>query len=313
MLAGVPPAQFAEAAVAVGEALHGGDGHALEQLATRYPMVPEGQAEQVLDEGTRRRAELGHYAGAMFYYGGQWYWGVDRLYHLERRWAGLGLGAGDSLLFPRPAIEVGSYRDNGSMTLEFYASLRSPYTALIFDKVVELAERAGVRLALRPVLPMVMRGVSLSREKGFYIFRDAAREARALGVEFGRFYDPIGEPTRRCFSLFDWAGERGRRVALMSAFLRAAFAEGVNTSRESGMRYVVEQAGLSWHEAAQIIGNDDWQDELEANRLAMCGFGAWGVPTFRLLDAEDAPVVWAWGQDRLWLIAREIQRLLVQA
>jgi 2-hydroxychromene-2-carboxylate isomerase len=45
----------------------------------------------------------------------------------------------------------------------------------------------------------------------------------------------------------------------------------------------------------------------------MCGFGAWGVPTFRLLDAEDNPVVWAWGQDRLWLIAREIRRMLVQA
>ena len=313
ILAGAPPAQFAEAAVAVGEALHSGDGPALQQLARRYPMVSEERAKQVLDEGTGRRADLGHYAGAMFHYGGQWYWGVDRLYHLEQRWTGLGLGAAGDLLFPRPPIEVGSYRDNGSMTLEFYASLRSPYTALIFDRVVELAERAGVRLALRPVLPMVMRGVSLSREKGLYIFRDAAREARALGAEFGRFYDPIGEPARRCYSLFSWAGEQGRRVALMSAFLRAAFAEGVNTSRESGMRYVVERAGLSWQEAAQIIGNDDWQAELEANRRAMCGFGAWGVPTFRLLDAEDNPVVWAWGQDRLWLIAREIQRLLVQA
>jgi 2-hydroxychromene-2-carboxylate isomerase len=313
MLAGVPPAQFAEAAVAVGEALHGGDGPALHRLAERYPAVPEDRAQQVLDEGTDRRAALGHYAGAMFHYGGQWYWGVDRLYHLERRWIGLGVGAGDELLFPRPPIEMGSYRDNGSMTLEFYASLRSPYTALIFDKVVELAERAGVRLALRPVLPMVMRGVSLSREKGLYIFRDAAREARALGVEFGKFYDPIGEPTRRCFSLFNWAGEQGKRVALMSAFLRAAFVEGINTSRDSGIRYVVEQAGLSWREAAEVIGNDDWQAELEANRLAMCGFGAWGVPTFRLLDAEGEPVVWAWGQDRLWLIAREIQRMLVQA
>jgi 2-hydroxychromene-2-carboxylate isomerase len=309
----VPPAQFAEAAVAVGEALHGGDGPALDHLVERYPAVPEDRAQQVLDVGTDRRAALGHYAGAMFHYGGQWYWGVDRLYHLERRWIGLGLGAGDELLFPRPPIEAGSYRDNGSMTLEFYASLRSPYTALIFDKVVELAERAGVRLDLRPVLPMVMRGVSLSREKGLYIFRDAAREARALGVEFGKFYDPIGEPTRRCFSLFNWAGEQGKRVALMSTFLRAAFTEGVNTSRDSGMRYVVEQAGLSWPEAAEVIGNDGWQAELEANRLAMCGFGAWGVPTFRLLDAEDNPVMWAWGQDRLWLIAREIQRMLVQA
>ena len=45
----------------------------------------------------------------------------------------------------------------------------------------------------------------------------------------------------------------------------------------------------------------------------MYGFGSWGVPTFRLLDARGNTVVWAWGQDRLWLIAREIQRALVEA
>ena len=120
MLAGVPPAQFAEAAVAVGEALHGGDDPALDHLAERYPAVPEDRAQQVLDVGTDRRAALGHYAGAMFHYGGQWYWGVDRLYHLERRWIGLGLGAGDELLFPRPPIEAGSYRDNGSMLMPLW-------------------------------------------------------------------------------------------------------------------------------------------------------------------------------------------------
>ena len=99
----------------------------------------------------------------------------------------------------------------------------------------------------------------------------------------------------------------------MSAFLNAAFYRGINTNRESGLRYVVEEAGLSWREAQAVIDNDDWQEEVEANRQAMYGFGSWGVPTFRLLDARGNTVVWAWGQDRLWLIAREIQRVLVQA
>ena len=164
--------------------------------------------------GTARRGELKHYSGAMFYYGGQWYWGVDRLYHLERRWRELGLGKGDDLMFPRPDIDAGSYQANGSLTLEVYASLRSPYTAVIFDKAVELAERSGVRLELRPVLPMVMRGVPATREKGMYIFADAAREARALGLDFGNMYDPIGEPVRRCYSLFSWAETQGREVLL---------------------------------------------------------------------------------------------------
>jgi len=312
VLASVDPAQFPEAAVAVGQALLTGDAASLEQLGHDHGTVSERDAQQALARGTARRHELKHYAGAMFYYGGVWYWGVDRLYHLEQRLQGLGLGDGHTQ-FPRPAIETGSYKDNGSLTLEFYASLRSPYTALIFDEAVELAERSGVRLDLRPVLPMVMRGTSLSREKGFYIFRDAAREARALGQDFGRFADPIGAPVRRAYSLFAWAEEQGKRLDLMSAFLRAAFREGVNTNRNSGLRHVVERAGLSWEEAQGVIDNDDWQDPLENNRRAMYGFGSWGVPSFRLLDARGNTVAWAWGQDRLWLIAREIQRLLVQA
>lgn len=58
------------------------------------------------------------------------------------------------------------------------------------------------------------------------------------------------------------------------------------------------------------MGNRDWEDELEENRLAMYGFGSWGVPSFRLLDESGEPLLALWGQDRLWLFSREIQRLL---
>jgi 2-hydroxychromene-2-carboxylate isomerase len=311
ILAGVAPEQFPEAAVAVSTALAANDSQALAAAAQQYGSVEPELAEQAVQRGAARRKQLGHYSGAMFYYGGQWYWGVDRLYHLEQRWQALGLGQGESLLYPRPAIESGTYQANGSLTLEIYASLRSPYTAVIFDKAVALAEQTGVRLAMRPVLPMVMRGVPATREKGMYIFADATREARALGLDFGDFYDPIGEPVRRCYSLYSWAEEQGKGVKLLSEFLQAAFYRGVNTNRDQGLREVVERAGLSWEEAQSVIDNDDWQAPLEANRQAMYGFGSWGVPTFRLLDARGNTVVWAWGQDRLWLIARAIQRVLV--
>lgn len=313
ILASVVAADFPEAAVAVSKALVDGDGAELAALAEQYGSSSPQQTAQALAAGTARRTQLKHYSGAMFYYGRQWYWGVDRLYHLERHWRELGLGQSDELLFPRPEIDAGSYQANGSLTLEIYASLRSPYTAVIFDKAVELAERSGVRLELRPVLPMVMRGVPATREKGLYIFADAAREARALGLDFGNIYDPIGEPVRRCYSLYNWAESQGRNVALISEFLRAAFYRGVNTSRDAGLQQVVEAAGLSWRDAETVIDNSDWQPRMEENRQAMYAFGSWGVPTFRLLDARGDTVVWAWGQDRLWLIAREIQRVLVEA
>ena len=42
----------------------------------------------------------------------------------------------------------------------------------------------------------------------------------------------------------------------------------------------------------------------------MYEFDSWGVPSYRLLDRSGATVRALWGQDRLWLVSREIQRLL---
>ena len=38
--------------------------------------------------------------------------------------------------------------------------------------------------------------------------------------------------------------------------------------------------------------------------------GLWGVPSFRLLNDQGQQLLALWGQDRLWLFAREIQRQL---
>ncbi|MBT6611982.1 MAG: 2-hydroxychromene-2-carboxylate isomerase, partial [Deltaproteobacteria bacterium] len=96
------------------------------------------------------------------------------------------------------------------------------------------------------------------------------------------------------------------------AFLQAAFFKAVNTNTDAGLRTVVENAGLSWQDAQSVIDNKDWEDELEENRLAMIGFGSWGVPSYRLFDSTGEVVLAVWGQDRLWLVAREIKRLLAE-
>ncbi len=312
ILAHVKSANFPEAAVEVGEALWSDDPNAFEKLLARYGEASEAEAEAALIRGTARRSELKHYSAAMFHYGGEWYWGADRFYHLEERLSrhGARKAGGPDLICPRPAIEYGPHQDDGSLSLEIYASLRSPYTAIIFDRALELTRRTGVRCVMRPVLPMVMRGVPATAQKGWYIFFDASREAAALGLKFGPFYDPIGNPVRRIYSLYPWAREEGKGDELLSNFLRAAFFEGLNTNRESGLRQVVERSGLSWEDAKPLIGNDAWEKEFEANRLAMYDFGSWGVPSFRLLDARGEEVLGLWGKDRLWLFSREIQRLL---
>ncbi len=273
-------------------------------------------------KGDARRRQLGHYSGAMFYYAGEWYWGVDRLYHLEERLMALGAGKCAptplALLAPCPDIEIAETKDNGSLTLEFYVSLRSPYTAIAWDRTLKLAQETGVNLIIKPVLPMVMRGVPATRTKGVYIFCDAARQARAQDIPYGNFYDPIGAPVLKCYSLYAWIYEKGYKKDfeqiksddILAAFLQAAFVLGINTNTKKGLKRVVQMAGLDWGEAQPHLNDTGWEALLENNRQDMYNFGCWGVPSYRLLDGDGAQVLAVWGQDRLWLVAKRISGLL---
>jgi 2-hydroxychromene-2-carboxylate isomerase len=307
-------AVFASLAPRVGQALWSGDADALEALAREHPPVDESGARDAIAAGNERRGRLGHYLGATFFYGGEWYWGIDRLHYLEQRLAGLGLrraGASDALALARAQESVSEPASAGSaLTLEFFASLRSPYTAIAFSRVYDLARRTGVELVLRPVLPMVMRGLPVPREKRLYIVLDTKREADRAGVAFGRVCDPVGRPVERAYSLFPWAREQGRAEEYLHGFAHAAFAEGIDLNTDEGLRHVVESAGLRWSEALEHLDDDGWRDEIEANRQALLEMGLWGVPSFRLCGPPGAPDFCTWGQDRLWRIEQEIHRRL---
>jgi 2-hydroxychromene-2-carboxylate isomerase len=300
---------FAGRAVALGRALWSGDDASVRALGDELPAATDPETDRELAAGSALRAKRGHYSGGMFHYAGEWYWGVDRLHHLETRLAGLGARRGEAALgFPRPVTPMDPVPRASEITLEVFPSLLIPYTAIGFERAVELARRTGVQRVVRPVLPMVMRGVPVPFVKGQYIMLDTHREAEKMGVPFGRVLDPIGEPVRRGYSLWPWARDRGRGEAFLAAFLRAAFSEGVDTATDSGLRRVVERSGLPWEEAAKRLGDPAWEEELENNRLAMIEeMGQWGVPSFRLRGPAGEPDLCSWGQDRLWLVAREIQ------
>ena len=124
---------------------------------------------------------------------------------------------------------------------------------------MRLARESSINLEIKPVLPMVMRGVPATRQKAVYIFKDAAREARAQGVSYGKFYDPIGEPVIKGYALHAWAKTTGKGNDLLGSFLNAAFVEGINTNNYHGLRHIVEKAGLDWQEA---------RNHLERHRMA---------------------------------------------
>jgi 2-hydroxychromene-2-carboxylate isomerase len=301
---------FSRLAPRVGAAVWSGDEGALSALAAQHPSADSATTWRLVREGDQLRRRLGHYLGATFHYGGEWYWGVDRLDHLEARLAAQGLrraGAALSPLLVRPSAKASGPRAR-EVVLEFFLSLRSPYSYLAMERARELARRAGVRLALRPVLPMVMRGLPVPRAKRWYIVLDAKREAERLGIPFGRIQDPAGRGVELGYSLFPWAREQGRAGELLLALARAAFAEGVDLEQEAGVRRAVEAAGLDWEAARARLGSDAWRAEVEANRRDLLALGLWGVPSFRLRGPADAPDFCTWGQDRLWLVEAEIAR-----
>lgn len=246
-------------------------------------------------------AELGHYQGGMLYYGGEWYWGMDRLHYLEARLSELGLGSTDFYYLP-PTAPSGQ-GETGGTELHWYLSFRSPYSAIARDRIKTLADAYGATLKLRFVLPMVMRDLPVSPLKKKYIPIDTAREAHRLGVPFGRICDPVGKPVEMAYSLMPWAREQGRDYAYAQSWLTGVWAEGIDAGGQRGLRKIVERAGLDWTIAKTFLGTEDWRVEAEANRVEMMDYGVWGVPSFRLGNTIT------WGQDRLWVIENRLKEI----
>lgn len=279
----------------------------------RTAMVSPDQTEKIFVAGEKKRDALGHYLGATFYFEGEWYWGVDRLPYLEDRLAseGLRLAGCKAVTHFQTRPDFMSQPSNGKrLTVEFYPSARSPYTAISMAETLDLPNHYPVALKVRPVLPMVMRNLPVPRRKGLYILQDTKREADRIGVAFGKIFDPVGTPVKRVYSLFSWADEQDKGGALLKSFTDLAWSEGVDVGADEGLRKVCERADLDWNKAAEIVDNKDWEVWAEENRLQMMASDLWGVPSYRLLDESGTEIFSCWGRDRLWLLAHEIQKAL---
>lgn len=272
------------------------DPHAIERLPwhTQDPKV-----------GANLRQRLGHYLGATIYFEGEWYWGIDRLHYLETRLqsAGLALHPVDSLLIEPEALRFAPMaRPRVTRPiLEFFCSLRSPYTYLAIERTKRLADHYGADLQLRFVLPMVMRGLPVGFAKRKYILLDTKREAERLGIAFGDVVDPVGKPVENGLAILHGAIARGRGTEFLSSFLSGAFAEGIDTHRPQALRELALRAGLTDIDVEDALNDPAWRTMAAESREALLASGLWGVPSFRVAGYPSV-----WGQDRLWMIERDL-------
>jgi 2-hydroxychromene-2-carboxylate isomerase len=177
--------------------------------------------------------------------------------------------------------------------IDFFFSFRSPYSYLAGPRAFALPDRFEIELAFRGVIPMVMRGQSVPREKGLHTLRDVDREARRLGMPFGRIHDPLGQGAMRCLVISEHAVDVGREREFVLDASRAIWGEAVDVAGDDALRAVCELAGLSWPDCLAALEDPAMLARVEANTAALGDLGHWGVPVF-VFDGELF-----WGQDRI--------------
>ncbi len=303
LLAERPPAEWLEVAVRLGDALWRGDGDALAALVRQHGTVPGQSVRPALEANYRALRKAGHYMGAMLHYEGEWYWGIDRLPYLVARLVREGAAEVFEPVTERHAPFPPAPVVDGEAPVEVFFSFRSPYSYLALERLRQLRDVLPMKLALRPVLPMVTRGLAVPRDKVLYILRDAKREAERLGIPFGRICDPLGDGVARCIAVFcQVQRERGTHAAhdFAAAALAAIWARAVDVATDSGLQQVADEVGVG-DSVRSAVTDDRWRTVVEDNRMALGELGLWGVPSFRLGSWST------WGQDRLWTIERRVQ------
>ncbi|MBI1261745.1 MAG: hypothetical protein GC184_08470 [Rhizobiales bacterium] len=245
----------------------------------------------------------------MFYFEGEWYWGIDRLHHLETRLQGMGLDRepkGMPGIAPYRDIELGAVPTGGAKpVIEVWFSFRSPYSYIHFPRIRKLARHYGADLKLRFILPMVMRGLPVPREKRLYITLDTKREADMVGIRYGTMVDPVGPGAARALAVLHQAVKLGKGEEFAELGMQAPFADGIDLASDSGLYDVAKRAGLSKAEVKAALADKSWQDVVEENREALFAAGLWGAPSFRV---NGMPA--HWGQDRLWALEADIRQVM---
>lgn len=315
-------------ALELGAALWSNDKKKLVTLMGQYGSESHGSVLPVLNTAYGELRKAGHYQGAMIRFAGTWYWGIDRLGHLESALAeafgGKSHGRGtrstsegaaevndkanvvtvrpESERGPKKLAEITDKNRDKPLVCEMWFSFRSPYSYIALEQIEDALAPFGFPLVLKQIYPMVARGGQLPNVKRMYIAHDAKREADRLNLPFGEICDPLGTGVDNCLAIQHWANGRGAGLQFARSAMRGIWSEAKDVSEYVDLRVIVERAGLPWDEAKAAIGDAAGAKVAHDNAADLNGIGLWGVPSFRIGDFVT------WGQDRLPLLVDRLRR-----
>jgi 2-hydroxychromene-2-carboxylate isomerase len=303
-----PAADQLRVATELAGAMWRGDKKRLGELLLAHGTESSGSVAPILNTNYADLRKAGHYQGAMLAYDGTWYWGIDRLPYLE---AALAEATGvtprlPSVVAPRPEAERGPLKlSDKPLACELWFSFRSPYSYLALERIEAVLAPHGVPLVVKPIAPMVMRGIQLPNIKRMYIVHDAKREADRHGIPFGELCDPLGPGIDHCIAIAHRAAQHGRVMAFARSAMRGIWAEALDMTEYVDLRTVVERAGIAWDDARAALAPEAVREAMKAAQTSaaeLAVYSLWGVPSVRCGEFV------AWGQDRLDLLADRLRR-----
>ncbi len=267
------------------------DAAALARIARAHDVDPQVVGQQRWREALFAAVDEGAAKGvfgvpAMFVNDGELIWGADQLHFVEQQ---LGLAE-------QPPPPPGAHPD-GAPVVRFFHDFSSPYSYLGFTQIQAMADRAGARLELvpmllgalfrdigTPIVPLATFHEAKQRWNG----RNLLRWAQHWDVPF-QF--PSHFPIRTVAAL---------RVAIQepaatAALYQAAWADNQNIGEPAVLARVLDAAGFD--SQALLAGTQDpaIKAQLKANTTEAVALGACGAPS-TVVGSEVF-----WGQDRIWM------------
>jgi 2-hydroxychromene-2-carboxylate isomerase len=301
-----PAADQLRVAIELAGAMWRGDKKRLGELLLAYGTESSNSVAPILNTHYAELRKAGHYQGAMLAYDGSWYWGIDRLPYLEAALAEATGTTAAPVVPPRPEAERGPLKlSDKPLVCELWFSFRSPYSYLALERIEAVLAPYGVPLVLRPVAPMVARGMPLPGVKRMYIVHDAKREADRHAIPFGELCDPLGPGIDHCIAIAHRAAQHGQAMAFVRSAMRGIWAEALDMAEYVDLRHVVERAGMAWDDARAALAPEATAEAVKAAQASaaeLAVYSLWGVPSLRCGEFV------AWGQDRLALLADRLRR-----
>ncbi len=209
-----------------------------------------------------------------------------------------------------------------TLAIDFYISMRSPYSYLVTTRLAQLTETYDVEITARPVYAIAARDPdwfkSLSPLWLPYFVMDTQRSAKFLDIPFGMPRpDPIVQDLATGAIAADQpyiqgltrlaaaASERGRSFPLVrevSALIFDGTVDGWNEGDH--LKNAVARAGLDFDEldAAITVDPEHYEAIIATNQDAQKAVGHWGTP---LMVFEDEPF---FGQDRFDMLKWRLEQ-----